>query len=94
MNKGWRNLVIIGVIALLFTIGWELYQAQEGGREEFNPFVNVLDRALLFPPKLEEHIKNGSANVIDKDAEVEDDNVGGEVIIESDEIVEDEIIEE
>jgi hypothetical protein len=86
MNKGWRNLVIIGVLALIFTIGWELYQAQEGGREEFNPFINVLDRQMLFQPKLETHIKNGAANVIDKDAVIEDDNIGDEIEIESDEV--------
>jgi hypothetical protein len=87
MNKGWRNLVIIGVLALLFTIGWEIYQAGDGGRADFIPFINVLDRNNLFPTSLENHIKNGSANLVDVDREVVDssdqEDEFGETVLEN-----------
>ncbi len=83
MNKGWRNLLIIGVLALLFTVGWEIYQTNDGGRDDFNPFVNVLDRSVLFPVTLENHIKNGAANIINSDAVVSEEDEFAEVEQES-----------
>lgn len=83
MNKGWRNLLIIGVLALLFTVGWEIYQTNDGGRDDFNPFVNVLDRSILFPVTLENHIKNGAANIINTDEVVSNTDEFAETTVPS-----------
>ncbi len=64
MNSAWRNLLIIGIITLILTVGWEVYQAGDGGREEFNPFVNPIENTVLFPASLETHIQNGQVNLI------------------------------
>ncbi len=79
MNSAWRNLLIIGIITLLLTVGWEIYQAGDGGREEFNPFVNPIENTVLFPASLETHIQNGQANLILDSNDVQD---GSDFIIE------------
>lgn len=63
MNNSWRNLLIIGVLALTITIAWEVSQTSEGVREEFNPIINRMERTVLFPANLEAHIKSGAANL-------------------------------
>ncbi len=56
--------IVTYTITLILTVGWEVYQAGDGGREEFNPFVNPIENTVLFPASLETHIQNGRVNLI------------------------------
>ncbi len=82
MNKAWRNLLIIGIIALGATIAWEIYQAADGGRENFNPFVNQLPNDELFSDELEKHIQDGQANLVLNEPVVQETD---ETILETEE---------
>lgn len=56
LNKSWLYLILIGVLALVFTLGWEVYQISTGSRSKFELTINPITNPNLISPGLEEHL--------------------------------------
>jgi len=58
MNKTWLNLIIAGVIILVATIAWEIYQDNTGYRSHIDTSVSQYQQKTLLSPNVEKHIVN------------------------------------
>lgn len=56
LNKSWLYLILIGAIALVFTLGWELYQISSGSRSKVDLTITPITNQNLISPGLEEHL--------------------------------------
>lgn len=53
LNKSWIILIVIGVILMMITIGWDIYQIFSGNNDEFNYTVNPIPIETLCQITLE-----------------------------------------
>lgn len=58
MNRSWLTLVVIGILFLIATVGWELVQNLSGNRS--NVVITVIDyqRDTLFSNQVKNHIES------------------------------------
>jgi hypothetical protein len=60
LNRYWIILIIVGVIALIAVVGWDVYQITTGNRSEVNYTVIGFEEDSLLPESLETHLKESS----------------------------------
>lgn len=65
LNKFWMMLIFIGVFALVFSFGWNIFRAVSGQEVEFNEKVTSYKTRILIPDYLESHLLIGTGGNLD-----------------------------
>jgi flagellar basal body-associated protein FliL len=58
LNKSWLAIIIFGVIFLLGTVAYSLFQSFSGADSDFTQLVNEFPRGSLLTGNVEEHLSN------------------------------------